>query len=310
MRGVKSKSTFWRLLRVAVAVGLVAFLGYRAGLGELASISHGFSASWFVFAIVLVVPSILVRAYNHSLLLNREGVTIPLGEMSRLTLVGIGIGLFMPTGASDLAKAHYGYRLHGHPEAMVISSVLDKITSLTAVAVMGMLGAMISGAPVIVAFGIVLAVASLVPLTFPRRMPWRPLIRVLAPSATIDLDRLMASARVPTKLLLSVYAISLLGWMLTYGVVFACCRAVGADVSFALVLAVAPLASLARLIPISAGGVGLGELTMAAMFVNAGVPERLAALAPLLAVVLTVLIPGSLGLVLLAVGTREHDTDS
>ena len=310
MPGLKRRSSIWRLLKTAVAIGLIAFLGYSAGLGELADLSHGFSAYWLALAIALVAPSILVRAYNYSLLLNREGVTIPLGEMTRLTLVGVGLGLFIPTGASDLAKAHYAYRLHGHPEAMVISSVLDKITSLTAVAVMGTVGAVISDAPVIVAFGIALAVASMVPLAFPGRMPWQPLIRVLAPSATIDVKRLAASARAPIRLLLGVYAVSLFGWILTYGVVFACCRAVGADISFALVLAIAPLASLARFIPISAGGIGLGELTMTAMFVNAGVPERLAALAPLLSVTLTVLLPGSLGLILFAVGTRASNARS
>jgi len=295
-----------RWVRVLVALGLVGLLAWRAGVSDLAEVSAGFEPLWALLALALVPVSLLVRAYNHSLLLNRDERVIGLGDMTRLTLVGVGINLVVPLGAADLAKAHYGYRLHGHPERMIVSSVLDKVTSLTAVAVLGLAGALVAGEAVMAALAATVALASLAPFVAPGLMPWRWLVRVLAPKAQIAEDTLRDAARAPLRLLAAVYAVSLGAWLITYAIVWLCCRAVGADVGPAYVLALAPFATLARLVPVSVGGIGLGEVTMAALLVRAGVARDLASLAALLQMALAVLLPGAAGAVLLAAGRRRE----
>lgn len=291
-----------RWARVAVAILLVAFLAWRAGIGDLATVTKSLRPGWALAALALVPVSILIRAFNHSLLLNRDGRVIGLVDMTRLTLVGAGINLFIPMGAADLAKAHYGYRLHGHPERMIVSSVLDKITSLTAVGLLGLVGSIVAREPLMGVLAAAVGLASLVPFVAPGIMPWRWLIRVLAPRAEIAEDSLREAARAPLGRLLAVWAVSVAGWLVTYSIVYLCCLAVGADIGPAYVLALAPFATLARLVPISVGGIGLGEVTMVALLMRAGVPRDLAALAALLQLALAVLLPGAAGALLLAAG--------
>jgi hypothetical protein len=141
----KAGRSLLRAVRVAVAVGLVWFLAAKAGLGGLAG--GGFSWAWLSLGVVLMPLSVAVRAYNHRLLLNQhERIVRPLQAM-RLALIGAGLGLILPQSAADLLKAHYGWRTYGHAEDMVVSSILDRLTSLTAVAALGAAGALASGQP-------------------------------------------------------------------------------------------------------------------------------------------------------------------
>ncbi|MDA3937157.1 MAG: lysylphosphatidylglycerol synthase transmembrane domain-containing protein [Actinomycetota bacterium] len=296
-------SSLFRWFRVAVALALVGFLAWRAGVGQLSAADFEFR--WLAVALLLVPFSILVRAFNHSLLMNRPDHVIGLGGMARLTLVGVGINLFLPMGAADLAKAHYGYRLHGHPERMVLSSVLDKLTSLTAVAFLGVAGSLVAGETSMAFAAAAVAVASLVPFVAPRWMPWRLLLRILAPKAELSEDTLEHAARVPWPLLVAVWTVSVLGWLLTYGIVYLCCLGVGADVAPAYVFALAPLATIVRLVPVSIGGIGLGEVTLAALLIRAGMAQDLAAAAALLQMIVITVVPGAVGVALLAIGKRR-----
>lgn len=287
-----------------MAISLVAFLLGRAGLGDLASMRDTARPGYLALALLIVPLSVLVRAYNHSLLLNRGERVVGLADMVRLALVGVGINLIVPTGLADLAKAHYGYRLHGNAEAMVISSVLDKITSLTAVAALGVLGAAVAGEPAAAVLSGLVFLGTLVPFVAPHHMPWRLVVRLLAPKADLAEERLELAATTSWSLLTKVLAISVIGWVLTYSIVYLCCLGVGARVGPAYIFALAPFATLVRLVPVSAGGIGLGEITLAALLVRAGVPQQFAAQAALAQMVSLTFVPGAAGLVLLARGRR------
>jgi len=268
-------------------------------------------AWWPAVAAAALVPvAVAVRAFNHTLLANRRVRILGPWTAFRLALAGAGIALFLPAGAADLAKAHYGYRVHGHAEDMIVSSALDKLTSVTAVAVMGAIGAALSGEPVLGAVAISVALVTLVPFAFPGIVPWAFALRLLAPGHEADDAVIRAVTRPPVARLLAVYVVSLAGWLVTYSIVYLCCVAVGARVSFAYVMALAPFTTLARMLPVSVGGLGLGEFTTTALLVSAGVDSALAARASLVAMVALVLLPGAAGVLLLLRGGHSQRTSA
>jgi uncharacterized membrane protein YbhN (UPF0104 family) len=293
-----------RWLRVAVAFGLVGVLAYYAGVGSLAG-SGAFVWPWVALGAIMVPFAVAIRAYNHTLLLNRHAQVVNAWEAFRLALIGAGLGLLLPQGAADMAKAHYGWRAHGFAEDMIVSSVLDKLTSLTAVAVMGTIGALAGGRSDLALVAAVLTLLTLVPVVLPGIFPWKLFMRVLAPGADVQDAAMMRSARPPVLLLVWVYVVSCLGWLVTYTIMYCCVLAVKADVGFGLVLTIAPVSSIARFIPISAGGIGLGEFTMAALLTRSGVSQAAAAQSALLSMLLLVFLPGAAGLGLLALGRRS-----
>jgi uncharacterized membrane protein YbhN (UPF0104 family) len=299
--------TALRWLRILVALGLVAFLASRAGLASLRP--EALSWGWLALGVALVPLSVAIRAFNHALLLNRHERILGPAQAMRLALVGAGIGLILPQAAADLAKAHYGWRAHGHAEDMVVSSVLDRLTSLTAVTALCALGAAVSGQPLLAWVAVAATLVSLAPLAFPAAMPWRLLLRVLAPGADIAPEAVGRAARPPLSLLLLVYSVSALGWAFTYGILYCSLKAVGGAVDLGYGLAVAPISSVARFLPVSVAGIGVGEVTLAALLARGGVPQALAAQTALLSLLLLTFLPGAAGLVVLALGRREEAAD-
>lgn len=294
-----------RALRVAVALALVGFLAWRAGIARLGSFAYEPDWRWLAAAALAVPVSIGVRAYNHSLLLNRPEKVLRFRDAYALTLAGVGLNLFIPTGLADLAKASWGARTHGSAEAMVVSSVLDKLTSLAAVGALGLAGGIVAKMPVLAFTAAALIVVSLLPIALPRVVPWRLLLRVLAPGAEVDVDLVRAVHSPPLPLLVWVCVVSVAGWLVTYAVMWACCRAVAAPVTLPQVFAFAPLTSVARLLPVSVAGIGVGEVTFAALLAQVGVRDDLASIAVLISMVLLVMAPGAAGLVVVAMGRKR-----
>ncbi len=294
----------WRFMRFAVAGALLVWLASRAELGglKLADLRWG----WLALGVALVPLSLAVRSWSFGLVLNRERAILGPGRLYRLTLVGAGLALFLPTGAADLAKARWGLVAHGSAEEMVVSSVVDKLTSIVAVGLLGIAAAAAASDGTLAVLSGALAVAAAIPLFARWDSAWRALVRLLAGRREIDEERIASHARPPARLIAIVTAVSVLGWLVTYAIVFACVRAVGADVSVAAVLALAPLVTVSRLVPVSAGGLGLGEVTMASLLARAGAPEAVAAQAALVQLVALVLLPGAAGLVLLGIGARAE----
>ena len=302
----KTRKRIAYLLRAAVAVALLYALWTRAEVDSLTDAIADTDMRLLGAALALVPIAIGIRAYNFLLLLNRDDRIMTAFDSLRLTYVGVGASLFLPTGAADLFKAHLGTRFHGRPEDIVATTVIDKITALTAVAAMGATGAVLEGEPFLAAAAAFVMMVSLVPLTWPRIVPWRLLLRFLARGASVSDPVIQKAISPPRRLLLRVISVSVFGWVMTYSVVFLVCASLGIAVSIWYVLSLAPFTALARLIPISAGGVGLGEFTLVALLTRVGVSEVLAVRASLLALTFIVLLPGLVGILTLVLTDWRH----
>ena len=77
--------------------------------------------------------------WSFGLVLNSGRRILGPWELYRLTVVGVGLALFLPSGAADLAKARWGLVAHGSPEEMVVSSVVATLAQGIA------LGALLQG---------------------------------------------------------------------------------------------------------------------------------------------------------------------
>jgi len=302
MSASRAASAAWRVARFVFAAALVAFLVSRAGLGSLALADVRWG--WLALGVGLVPFSIAVRAWSFGLVLNRDRVILGPVRLYRLTLVGAGLGLFLPTGAADLAKARWGLVAHGSAEEMVVSSVVDKLTSVLGVGLLGMAAAISASDALLAVVSAALVIAAAVPLFARWDWAWRTLVKLLAGGKVVDADRIATRARPRLGLVALMTAVSVLGWLVTYAIVLACVRAVGVDVGTMTVLGIAPLVTVSRLVPISAGGIGLGEVTMTALLARAGASETAAAQAALLQLGVLTLLPGAAGLVLLGAGTH------
>jgi len=297
-------------VRAALSAVVLAVLVTSVDWTDVAALgTDGVDVTWLGVALILLAAAVSVRVVSFWLLANHRGRVMGFGQAAYLTLVGSAAGLVLPGGTGDLFKAHVASRSSGNHEHMTVSSVVDKLTSLSAVSGMGVAGALAIDMPLLAAVSGAIFILSTLLVFAPKLLPWRLVVRVIAPSRSVRREELAASLAASRGLLFGVLGVSVLGWLVTYSMVFALCRAFAAPVSLTYVLAIGPIVTLSTLLPLSVAGIGLSQLTLVTLLVQGGVAEGIAGRVALGQLAL-LLLPPLVGLVLYAgLGTREWSAE-
>lgn len=105
-------------VRAVVALALLGALASMAGLGSSGALA-GLSWPPLLLGLLVTPFAVLIRAFNHTLLANRRVRIMRLRDALGLALVGAGLGLILPAGASDAARARNEGESNSHtPPAM------------------------------------------------------------------------------------------------------------------------------------------------------------------------------------------------
>jgi uncharacterized membrane protein YbhN (UPF0104 family) len=202
---------------------------------------------------------------------------------------GLFANLCLPSiVGGDLLRAALAGKATGRPEAAVLGGLADRIGDLVSSGLLISMGGILAGGAVmgwrsqVAGLGLTismgLGLASL-PLIFQRRLTFLPSrYRRLIARSLIVLRRLRQNPQITLRALL----ISLLvqsGFVLLNAWIG---RAIGIDVPLAVWFLTWPLAKVAALAPISLGGLGVRDATLAALLVSFGVPPALSLAASLI----------------------------
>lgn len=288
------------LVRLALSAAVLAVLASRVEWAEAAEAVGAMDARWALLALGLLVLATLVRVWSFMLVTNHRGGLVGFRQAAYLTLVGSAAALVLPGGSGELFKAHVGGRSLDEPEHLTVASLLDKLTSLAAVAAMGVAGALAARMPWLALASGALCAAALLLVFVPRLVPWRLLTRITAPGTDARAERIESAHRMPSGLLVGVLAVSLAGWAVSYLMIYAVARAFVVDVSVGYIFAIAPLVTISTLLPLSVAGVGISQLTLVALLTRSGIGAQAAAQVALGQLALS-LLPPLAGLALYAV---------
>lgn len=292
-------------VRLALSLVVLGTLARRVDWPGVPAALASMQAEWLAAALLLLAAGTMVRIWSFMLVTNHADRLVTFRQSAYLTFVGSAAALVMPSGTGELFKAHIAGKALGAPEHLVVSSIIDKLTSLAAVAAMGAVGGLVTGQPTFAAIAAVLCAITSILVFVPRLIPWRIVTRTVALRADVDDVQLASAMAMPRSMLTGVLALSVVGWLLTYSMVYSVTRAMGAEVTPGLMLTIGPLMTLATLLPLSVAGIGLSQATLATMLVGAGVPAQTAAHAAIGQLSLSLLTP-LIGLVLYAtVGDRR-----
>lgn len=258
-------------------------------------------ANWvYFFLAFLIMPfSILIRSFNWGLILNRSGKKLSLKQLCFLNLLGISANLFLPAQSGELVKVYYGYRLHGLKEEIISSTLLDKLTSLIAVFLMGAVFSSLWGFKILPPTFFLIAFCLVVLLFIPRLLHLVNLMRLPANlQKWLDGKELINFSVLPLKLIFVVLFISFLGWLLSYLQLFLFCLTFKAHIDFSYLIAILPAVIAARLVPFVLSGFGTGEAAFVYFFGLVNTPPNIALLVSLTARIVSSVIPGVAGLII------------
>jgi glycosyltransferase 2 family protein len=276
------------VLRVAAGLALIAWF---AGSGAInASRLLGLARAWplSAAALLLVFLTLLLTSWRLCLLLGGQGLHLPLGASLRLSLIGALFSNILPgSTGGDLVRVYLAARPNaGRRTEIATTLVIDRIIGLLALlltpVLIGAAGSrFIPGAEplrqlVLVAMaGWIGLVAFLVIGAHPDGVLRQTVTRVLGRSRTgLHIERAFESIRAhrsSSMTAFGAFAISILIQMLNIAIIQMILMANGAtSISWGAAL-LTPFGMLANSIPLTPGGLGVGEAAFESLFLIVGV---------------------------------------
>jgi len=279
------KRRWMNVVRILISIGALAFLFWKIGLGKTLAILAQADLRYLLAALVLFVLSLVVRACRWFVLLRSLALDIPFGRLLRLYFVGQFFSSFLPSQfGGDVIRA-LELAQDTAPSAAVGTVLLDRITGLLMLFVMGL---------------------AVLPFQVSHMEPWLVWLLLAVAGGGLIVGALVLEGRLLRRLtgrlpaaislagegpLARVYAaVTGCGWravLMAFGVSiifnvinilihWLCGQALGAGISLGYFFAATPLLSVSGLIP-SIGGWGVREAVSTAIFAPAGAGANTAA---------------------------------
>jgi glycosyltransferase 2 family protein len=282
------------VVKVAVAVGLMAFILSRAGLEALLQTFAAADWRWVALAIGSASLAMVINVVRWQLMLRGQDADPPLGGLVRLYLVAMFFNNVMPSRlGGDLVRA-YGASLMATSKTRSAAAVLmDRLIGAISVLVLGLAAVVLSASDLPPIYLQVIVASSLVSLLALGLMLYRNdrlsslRLRVLAlldvsilgvkvgPKIRAALDALRSYSR-RRGVVVRAFLISLVANGFSMVNLFLYAQAVRADVSIGDVATIAPFILAIGVLPISINGIGTIEAAMVVLFGALGVPQPLA----------------------------------
>ncbi|MBL8831800.1 MAG: flippase-like domain-containing protein [Rhodospirillales bacterium] len=260
-------------LKLAVSLGLIAWLAARVDLSPLAARFAGAHAGWTAAALAAFAAQLLVAALRWQRIQRAMGAPLSVRDAIELALVGQFFSQTLPSAiGGDAVRAALAAR-RGIPAARAASGVLvDRGTAL--VVLVGIVGAslpltvsLVSDPALPAALGLLVAAtaAGLAALPFAaRRLPGAGRIAGFAKDVAGDLRAALGRADIVASAAAVHLGVVATVWLLA--------KALGVEAGFAACLVLVPPIVLLTTLPVSLAGWGVREGAAVAGFALVGVP--------------------------------------
>jgi uncharacterized membrane protein YbhN (UPF0104 family) len=273
------------IMRVLISAGALFFLFWKIGFGETLVALRQADLRYFASAFLFFVLSLVIRAYRWFVLLRGVAPGVPFGRLLRLYFIGAFFNAFLPsTYGGDVMRALELTR-DTDVSAAVGTVLLDRMTGLMVLSVMGMLALpfhIVSMEPWLVwlllaVTGGVLTIGMLVlEGRFLRQLTGR-LPAALSLAGQGPLAKIYTAVTgCGWRAVLSAFGVSGVFNVVNVLINWLCGWTVGTDIRLGYFFAVTPLLSVSGLIP-SIGGWGVREAVSTAVFASVGAGANVAA---------------------------------
>lgn len=269
-----------RLLAIVISLLILAALYWKIGTSELLAVLTSTEPKWLAAGLGMVLPLTLITAWRLRLLMP-ENDRVSGWESTQLILVASSLNMILPSKMGDIAKAYFMARNHGLTQGHCLSLVLyEKTTdmlSLLAWCIFGLLLYPFKGwifwlmlAAVVALF--LLCSALLLSHRFTALLfkllsyPLPAGIKAKTASLSEKLDELRKQLAGNPGLAARVAIVSLGIWLLHLLQVWLFILALRGWVPFLDNLALAPLAILAGLVPLTFAGVGTRDAAVVLLY--------------------------------------------
>ena len=285
-----------RLVSIAISAAILAFLYTKVDVEKLLAVLQNCDRQWLLLSLGMVVPLTLLTSWRLRQLMPK-GKTLGFGEANRLILAASTLNMVLPSKMGDIVKAYFmGER--GHLEGSLALSlvVFEKACDMLSLLLWCAFGLLLYpqkdlffwGMAATISAGFVVGALLLAWLPFARfffRSAGSLAGRVAPKALRSKIEKLGASWQEmhgyfwgDRRQLARVVALSVFIWFAHLLQIWFFTFALKATVPFLDNLALAPLAILAGLVPLTFAGVGTRDAALVFLFRSHLDPQTGAAL--------------------------------
>lgn len=273
----------WKLLG-ALVIGILVLLGIfkYSGYSQVYETIKNVSLVYIFVGFAAITMAFFMRTWRWSVLLRTSGYVVPRDILFKSLMFGFLLNYLLPARAGDIARGAVLKTTEKTPMGISLSTiVIERAMDMLTLALMLGIGAMFvsRGRTMSIVAIAALAIAFLlvVMLFFAyrydafisRKLGKRfPAISGFMNSMKEGLYRIYSN---PSALILSI-AISVPVWIFEISGIYIAAMAIGYKIPFSLAVVSGITSFLAQTIPITPGGIGIYEGTMAGVLVLFGIP--------------------------------------
>ncbi len=290
------------LIKGLPVIGIIIFalLIKKTGINEISAVLKNTNPLHFIPVLFIQPLIFLLQTQKWHALLKEQNIIVPLTKLYRMHWASFYLGIITPGRAGELLKIHMLQRLSGHNAASCsVSVILDRMLSFVHMAVIVTFGnvyilfllgrSWLNGA--FFMWGLAATTASICLLCILYPSIFRRLLnlfkkRLIPPGIQKKLIIPMVNSwrsRPAGMKLIKPFLLGLVSLELYYIQMIIISRIVGMEISPFALNALAPIATLAALLPVAPGGLGVREFTLIGLLSLFQVPpEKTMALSVLL----------------------------
>jgi len=282
------------LLRICVAVALVAVLLLRTDVGQAFSIIRGAKPLLLLAALLVMAFPLAIGAFRWWLLLRALGLEYPYHFILRVHVSGYALSTILPTSmGGDLLRVGYASR-RGTVERALSTVLTDRILGVAGLLVMSDVASILlwlhTGSPGLLAlagiatvFVVLVLLALVVKPVYDRFTGLAVRVRFLrlGERAVRVTDGVRQYRERPRLMVLSL-CLSVLVWLVHSTVWFLLGVSVASTAPLVRYLVCVPIVALSTMLPISVGGIGVRENSFVILMGRFATPESTAVAVALL----------------------------
>lgn len=305
-----------RLYIIQVVLGLlilcVLFLSFDFRSFDYSKINFH---SWNTLLIVIMLPvSLIIRSARWQILMNDKSATessVTHRESFKYLMVGLALNLVLPAGTGDIAKSYFGYKWTGIKEKMFAVSLFDKLIGISSLAFLAIYLLYSDFDLIYIGVIVVSVLPVLILINYNRLIKFQVLKWLLEildrKIKKFSFQDLAEQFTFSNKSIYISLALSVVGFLFTYCILFFCFRAFELGISLDTTIAKGPILTLGRLFPFTLNGLGSDEAIMMYVFSSTMEAQNDAGilLAAIFYRIVTILLPGLVGLYFLFTGKKR-----
>lgn len=278
------KKALWTLLKIGLSISLLAYIIWLVDFKEVSRILKSANIIVLVIIFLLFVFDQWLGAYGWHILLNAKGVSISLKDLSIIVFESGFFGFLLPsTMGPDIIRAYNLSKKISNPTEAISSILVLRAMTLLSLYTVALLGLTLSYGKIsdkrfinVVAGSLIfIGIVGFTVFLKPIRLTISKVLTLLkAEGLRIQIEKLYGSFLAYSKYrraLVISFSLTFFSQLLRAVLSFILGISIGINVSIASYLLYLPLVSIITKIPISIGGLGLGQGSLIYFFIKAGI---------------------------------------